>query len=132
MGGTLAVGAAPERDLAPICRPRRCPCDRTEYPRATSRGGCASGVSQPLILALDTSTSTASVAFFDGERVLSETTWLAGREHSTRLLIAVEIALERRGKSVEQLTGLAVAPGPGSVTGGPVGIRTADGTSRSA
>jgi len=84
-------------------------------------------VSQPLILALDTSTSTASVAFFDGERVLSETTWLAGREHSTRLLIEVEIALDRVGRSVEQLTGLAVARGPGSFTGVRVAISVAKG-----
>ena len=52
-----------------------------------------------LLLALDTSTSTASVALFDGHQVLSETTWLAGREHSTRLLTEVRIALERIGRT---------------------------------
>jgi tRNA threonylcarbamoyladenosine biosynthesis protein TsaB len=71
----------------------------------------------PLVLALDTSTSTASVALFDGERVLSESTWLAGREHSTRLLIEVEVALERVGLATQELTGMAVARGPGSFTG---------------
>jgi tRNA threonylcarbamoyladenosine biosynthesis protein TsaB len=84
-------------------------------------------VSDPLILALDTSTSTASVALFDGSRVLSETTWLAGREHSTRLLIEVEALLERVDRSVEQLTGLAVARGPGSFTGVRVAISVAKG-----
>src|SRR2546421_11246693 len=81
----------------------------------------------PLLLALDTSTSTASVALFDGERVLSETTWLAGREHSTRLLVEVEIALERIGKTQTDLTGVVVARGPGSYTGGRVALSGAKG-----
>jgi tRNA threonylcarbamoyladenosine biosynthesis protein TsaB len=83
--------------------------------------------SPPLLLALDTSTSTASVALFDGQRVLSETTWLAGREHSTRLLVEVEVALERVGQSPQHLTGLVVARGPGSFTGVRVAISVAKG-----
>jgi tRNA threonylcarbamoyladenosine biosynthesis protein TsaB len=71
----------------------------------------------PLLLALDTSTSIASLALFDGSQVLSETTWLAGREHSTRLLLEVEVSMERVGRAAEQLTGLVVARGPGSFTG---------------
>ena len=81
----------------------------------------------PLLLALDTSTSTASVAVFDGRQVLSETTWLAGREHSTRLLVEVQIALERVGKTPEHLTGLVVARGPGSFTGVRVALSVAKG-----
>jgi tRNA threonylcarbamoyladenosine biosynthesis protein TsaB len=80
-----------------------------------------------LLLSLDTSTSTASVALFDGQRVWSETTWLAGREHSTRLLVEVEIALERVGKRTEDLTGLVVARGPGSFTGVRVALSVAKG-----
>ncbi|MBV9325082.1 MAG: tRNA (adenosine(37)-N6)-threonylcarbamoyltransferase complex dimerization subunit type 1 TsaB [Chloroflexi bacterium] len=81
----------------------------------------------PLLLALDTSTSTASVAVFDGERVLSETTWLAGREHSTRLLIEIGVALERTGRTADDLTGLVVARGPGSYTGVRVALSVAKG-----
>jgi tRNA threonylcarbamoyladenosine biosynthesis protein TsaB len=84
-------------------------------------------VSEPLLLALDTSTSTASLALFDGQQVLSESTWLAGREHSTRLLAEVEIALDRVGSLVEQLTGLVVARGPGSFTGVRVALSVAKG-----
>ena len=80
-----------------------------------------------LLLAMDTSTSTASLALFDGEHVVSETTWLAGREHSTRLLIEVEVALERVGKSTADLTGLVVARGPGSFTGVRVALSVAKG-----
>jgi tRNA threonylcarbamoyladenosine biosynthesis protein TsaB len=80
-----------------------------------------------LLLGLDTSTSTASVALFDGQRVVSETTWLAGREHSTRLLVEVEMALERVGKRAQDLTGLVVARGPGSFTGVRVALSVAKG-----
>ncbi len=69
----------------------------------------------------------ASLAVSDGESVLSETTWRAGREHSTRLLIEVEIALERVGLRIEQLTALAVAQGPGSFTGVRVALSVAKG-----
>jgi tRNA threonylcarbamoyladenosine biosynthesis protein TsaB len=81
----------------------------------------------PLLLALDTSTSTASVALFDGQRVLSETTWLAGREHSTRLLVEVDAAFERIGRTPNELTGLVVARGPGSFTGVRVALSVAKG-----
>jgi len=81
----------------------------------------------PLLLALDTSTSTASVALFDGQRVLSETTWQAVREHSTRLLVEVDAALERIGRTPSELTGLVVARGPGSFTGVRVALSVAKG-----
>jgi tRNA threonylcarbamoyladenosine biosynthesis protein TsaB len=81
----------------------------------------------PLLLALDTSTSSASVALFDGARVISETTWLAGREHSTRLLIEVEAALERVERTARELTGVVVARGPGSFTGVRVALSVAKG-----
>ena len=67
------------------------------------------------------------MALFDGQRVLSETTWLAGREHSTRLLVEVEIALERVGMTAQQLMGLVVARGPGSFTGVRVALSVAKG-----
>jgi tRNA threonylcarbamoyladenosine biosynthesis protein TsaB len=81
----------------------------------------------PLLLALDTSTSTASVALFDGQRILSETTWQAGREHSTRLLVEVGAAFERIGRTPTELTGLVVARGPGSFTGVRVALSVAKG-----
>ena len=64
---------------------------------------------------------------YDGERVLSETTWLAGREHSSRLLVEVDAALERIGKAPADLTGLVVARGPGSFTGVRVALSVAKG-----
>lgn len=84
-------------------------------------------MSEPLLLALDTSTGTAGLALFDGAQVLSETTWRAGREHSTRLLFEVEVAFERIGRAAEDLTGLVVACGPGSFTGVRVALSVAKG-----
>jgi tRNA threonylcarbamoyladenosine biosynthesis protein TsaB len=80
-----------------------------------------------VLLALDTSTRIASVAAFDGYQVLSETTWLAGREHSTRLLVEAETVLARIGRTPSELTGLAVARGPGSFTGVRVALSVAKG-----
>jgi tRNA threonylcarbamoyladenosine biosynthesis protein TsaB len=80
-----------------------------------------------LFLALDTSTATASVALYDGQRVLSETSWQAGREHSARLLVEVDVALERVGTTVSDLSGLVVACGPGSFTGVRVALSVAKG-----
>jgi tRNA threonylcarbamoyladenosine biosynthesis protein TsaB len=82
-----------------------------------------------LLLALDTSTHVASVALFDGQQVLSETTWLAGREHSTRLLVEVVAALDRVAHTPAELTGLVVARGPGSFTGVRVALSVAKGVS---
>ena len=81
----------------------------------------------PLLLALDTSTSVASVALFDGSRVISETTWVAGREHSTRLLVEVQYALDRVGRAIADVTGVVVACGPGSFTGVRVALSVAKG-----
>ena len=81
----------------------------------------------PLLLALDTSTRIASVALFDGQTVLSETTWLAGREHSTRVLVEVQDALRRVARTPQNLTGLVVARGPGSFTGVRVALSVAKG-----
>jgi tRNA threonylcarbamoyl adenosine modification protein YeaZ len=80
-----------------------------------------------LLLALDTSTRTAGVAVFDGQQVLSETTWLAGREHTTRLLVEAESALSRVGHVAADVKGVVVACGPGSFTGTRVAISVAKG-----
>lgn len=80
-----------------------------------------------LLLALDASTRIAGVAVYDGEQVLSETNWLAGREHSTRLLVEAEAALQRSGSAPRDVTGLVVARGPGSFTGVRVAISVAKG-----
>lgn len=84
-------------------------------------------MSPPLLLALDTATATASVALFDGEQVLAESTWVAGRAHSARLLDEVAATLARTGRERSDLSGVVVAHGPGSFTGVRVAVSTAKG-----
>jgi tRNA threonylcarbamoyladenosine biosynthesis protein TsaB len=74
-----------------------------------------------LLLAIDTSTSFASVALYDGQ-VLAESTWRAGREHSSRVMEEVDRALARLGRQPGDLSAVAMARGPGSFTGVRVGV----------
>ena len=77
-----------------------------------------------LILAIDTSSATASVAVY-ADQVLSETTWHSGRRHSAQLLPAIDDTLSRAGIDKKKLSAIAVAAGPGSYSGLRVGVSTA-------
>jgi tRNA threonylcarbamoyladenosine biosynthesis protein TsaB len=79
-----------------------------------------------LLLALDTSTAQAGLALYDG-RVLTETVWLAGRDHGRQLMPAVHQALDRLGRAPSDLAAVAAASGPGSFTGVRVGLAIASG-----
>lgn len=76
------------------------------------------------ILAIDTSTATASVAVYH-DQVLAETVWHSGRRHSSQLLPAIDSALTLAGVARSELRAVAVAIGPGSYSGLRVGIATA-------
>lgn len=75
-----------------------------------------------LLLAVDTSTKTASVALFDGINVRAEMTWEAPRRHTVELTPQVVRMIDRLGTDASALTGLAVALGPGSFTGLRIGL----------
>lgn len=79
-----------------------------------------------MILALDTSTATASVALYDGS-VSGEITWRSGRNHSVELLAQTSALMRLRGVGPEQLAAVAVATGPGSYTGLRVGLAAGKG-----
>jgi tRNA threonylcarbamoyladenosine biosynthesis protein TsaB len=80
-----------------------------------------------MMLALDTSTSYAGLAIHDGESLLYEQSWRAGRHHSEQVLVEVARALQLVGTSVNALSAVAVARGPGSFTGVRVGLSLAKG-----
>src|SRR3954469_24923868 len=79
-----------------------------------------------MLLAVDTSTTRAGIALYDGE-VLAEYVWQAGRDHGRHLMPAIQETMARLGKTPADLTGTAVARGPGSFTGLRVGLAVAQG-----
>ena len=79
-----------------------------------------------VILAIDTSSSTLSVAVFEG-RVLAETSWLAGRNHSKALIREIHRSLGLASLDRTRLGAIALASGPGSYSGLRVGASVAIG-----
>ena len=79
-----------------------------------------------MILAIDTSTDMASIALYrPAQGVLFEQSWLSGREQTTQLMPNVQRALSMAGAVPRDLTGIAVATGPGSFSGVRIGISAA-------
>ncbi len=82
-----------------------------------------------MILAIDTATDWAGIALYDEDEglVRYEETWWARRRHTTTLMVRVDTAVRDQSLTPEQLTGVAVALGPGSYTGLRVGLSVAKG-----
>jgi tRNA threonylcarbamoyl adenosine modification protein YeaZ len=78
-----------------------------------------------MLLALDTSTSTASLALIQGARLVGELTWYVGQRHSTELLDRLNWLLETAGATPADLAEIAVATGPGSFNGVRVALTVA-------
>lgn len=80
-----------------------------------------------MLLALDTATRVISLALHDGERVRYETTWHSANNHTIELYPAISHALMINALQPADLSGIAVAKGPGSFTGLRIGISAAKG-----
>jgi len=80
-----------------------------------------------LILAFETSAKAASVAIFDGQKLLAESYQNTGLTHSQTLMVMAEDALKQCGKTAAEVTAVAVAEGPGSFTGVRIGVAAAKG-----
>jgi tRNA threonylcarbamoyladenosine biosynthesis protein TsaB len=82
-----------------------------------------------MLLALDTATSTASLALHDlaTDRLLAELTWQARRRHTQDVLAQAQHLLALMDLSARDLTALAVTTGPGSFTGVRIGISVVKG-----
>jgi tRNA threonylcarbamoyladenosine biosynthesis protein TsaB len=78
-----------------------------------------------MLLALDTSTNTASIALVRDERLVAELTWDVGQRHSAELLQRLNWLLETAGAKPADLTEIAVATGPGSFNGVRVALSVA-------
>jgi tRNA threonylcarbamoyladenosine biosynthesis protein TsaB len=79
------------------------------------------------ILAVDTATTSCSVAIVDNTSLLSEFTLAKEETHSKHLMDMVKEALRMSGLNFSDLDGFAVTRGPGSFTGLRIGISTIKG-----
>lgn len=80
-----------------------------------------------LILSLDSTALTASVALSDGDKFLAGATLNIGNKHSTTLLPAVSFIMDQAGYKVSDVEMFAVTAGPGSFTGVRIGTATVKG-----
>ena len=80
-----------------------------------------------LLLAFETSAKAASVALFDGRRLLGEHYQNTGLTHSQTLLVMAQDLLKQCGCAPAEVEAVAVANGPGSFTGVRIGATAAKG-----
>lgn len=81
----------------------------------------------PLLLALDTATDLASIALYDGWRVVAEHSWHSARRHTVELTPHVDALLAQSDVRPADLNAVGVATGPGSFTGLRVALSLAKG-----
>ena len=79
------------------------------------------------ILALDTSTSLASVAITSSETVIAESAFTCNRSLSARLVPEIEHLLGFAGLAINDIDLFAASIGPGSFTGVRCGVATVQG-----
>jgi tRNA threonylcarbamoyladenosine biosynthesis protein TsaB len=75
-----------------------------------------------LILAVDTTTPSGSVALLEDGALLGEVNLESAATHSARLLRSVDYLLGAHGRDVKDVDAFAVAAGPGSFTGIRIGV----------
>ena len=82
-----------------------------------------------LTLAFETSAKAGSVALTEGGKLLGESYQNTGLTHSQTLMVMAEDLLKQCGKTMSDVTAVAVAEGPGSFTGVRIGVAAAKGLS---
>lgn len=83
----------------------------------------------PLLLAIESSGLTCAVGVARGETVLAEISLHRRNVHAEQLAPLVDIALERAGVTLPDVTAIALSAGPGSFTGLRIGYALAKGLS---
>jgi tRNA threonylcarbamoyladenosine biosynthesis protein TsaB len=81
----------------------------------------------PTILAIDTSTDACSVALLTNENKVTESTLIAPREHTQRILPMVASLLKEQGIKLKDIDAIGFGCGPGSFTGLRICISVAQG-----
>ncbi|MCA9931311.1 MAG: tRNA (adenosine(37)-N6)-threonylcarbamoyltransferase complex dimerization subunit type 1 TsaB [Anaerolineales bacterium] len=80
-----------------------------------------------MILAIDTATRWLGLALHDGTAVLAEVGWHCKNNHTVELTPTIRELMTRMGATMADLSGIAIAVGPGSYTGLRVGMAVAKG-----
>ena len=80
-----------------------------------------------LTLAFETSAKAASVALTENGKLLGESYQNTGMTHSQTLMVMAQDLLKQCGKTISDVTAVAVAEGPGSFTGVRIGVAAAKG-----
>src|SRR5688572_23416278 len=80
-----------------------------------------------LILSLETSTGVCSVALNDDENLIVDREIHIPQSHASKLALLVEEVLNASGRSMKELSAVAIASGPGSYTGLRIGTSMAKG-----
>ena len=80
-----------------------------------------------LILAFETTAKAGSVALLENGKLLAESYQNTGMTHSQTLMVMAEDMLKQAGKTVADVSAVAVAEGPGSFTGVRIGVAAAKG-----
>ncbi len=74
------------------------------------------------ILGFDTAAPTNTIGLVDDGRLLAEHAWEARDNSLQRIVLNIDLVLKRAGVAPGDVDGLAVGIGPGSWTGGKVGV----------
>lgn len=82
-----------------------------------------------LILAFETTAKAGSVALLEDGKLLAESYQNTGLTHSQTLMVMAEDMLKAAGKTMAEISAVAVAEGPGSFTGVRIGVAAAKGLS---
>ena len=80
-----------------------------------------------LILAFETTAKAGSVALLEDGKLLAESYQNTGLTHSQTLMVMAEDMLKAAGKTMAEVSAVAVAEGPGSFTGVRIGVAAAKG-----
>lgn len=80
-----------------------------------------------LMFAIDTATSRIGIGLSSAADILAESVWHTDRYHTVELAPRAALMMRETGTTPDDLTGLAVASGPGSYTGLRIGMAFAKG-----